>query len=275
MKLSLGFSPCPNDTFIFYALVNQKIDWLGLHFDFVIEDVEYLNKAALAGELNITKMSYYAYSKLTHQYQMLSSGGALGSNCGPLLIAKNKDIVISSDSKIAIPGLNTTANLLLGLAYPALKDKTEVLFSDIEDAVLDGSFDLGLIIHESRFTYEKKGLHKVIDLGEFWETETHSPIPLGGIAMKRTLSDEVKIKVNKLIHQSTAYAFQHREETMPFVKSYSQQLEDEVINAHIDLYVNDYTLDLGISGKKGVETFFRVLKEHGLVGAYNGDLING
>ena len=274
MKLSLGFSPCPNDTFIFYALIHHKIDLQGLDFEFVIEDVEFLNKAALAEDLDITKMSYYAYSKLTHQYQMLASGGALGSNCGPLLISKNKGIDISPNSKVAIPGINTTANLLLSLAYPALKNKTEVLFSDIEDAVLNGYYDLGLIIHESRFTYEKKGLHKVMDLGEFWETETHSPIPLGGIAMKRTLPPEVRKIVNELIHQSTDYAFQHRDETMPFVKSHSQDMEENVINAHIDLYVNAYTLDLGEKGRKGVRTFFEVLTAHGLVGAYNGDLIN-
>ena len=191
MKLTLGFSPCPNDTFIFDAMVHHKIDTEGLEFEVVMEDVEELNQRAFAHELDITKLSFHAYAYLINRYVLLSAGSALGNNCGPLLIAKKemseKEI---NNSKIAIPGKFTTANFLLGLAYPKAQNKIPVLFSEIEEAILSGKVDAGLVIHETRFTYHERGLVKIIDLGEYWEGDTGLPIPLGGIVVKRGLSTE-------------------------------------------------------------------------------------
>ena len=179
MKLKLGFSTCPNDTFMFDAMVHHKIDTFGLDFDLHLADIEELNQLSLKGELDITKISYAAYTKVSDKYIFLNSGSALGENNGPILISKRKiypDEV--NNLKIAIPGKNTTANMLLSIAYPEAKSKVEYLFSDIEDVVLSDEVDAGLIIHENRFTYEKKGLKKIIDLGEFWERKTNKPIPL-------------------------------------------------------------------------------------------------
>lgn len=185
MKLTLGFSPCPNDTFIFDAMVNCKIDTRGLTFDYIMEDVETLNQWAMAGKLDVTKLSYNTFLHTVDKYALLHSGSALGKGVGPLLIAKQAlDLSNAADFKIAIPGINTTANLLLSLALPDAKNKTEVLFSEIEQAVLDGTYDAGLIIHESRFTYQQKGLVKLIDLGDWWEQEMNAAIPLGGIVVK-------------------------------------------------------------------------------------------
>ena len=180
MTLSLGFSPCPNDTFIFDALLHGRVDTEGIDFEPFIEDVEALNRRAFAGDIDITKLSYHAFAHLTHRYALLHAGSALGNNCGPLLVARAPmtEQQINAAS-IAIPGKMTTAHLLFSLAYPKALDKRETLFSDIEDAVLDGRVDAGLIIHENRFTYEQKGLTKIVDLGEYWETTTGSPIPLG------------------------------------------------------------------------------------------------
>src|SRR5215216_1509211 len=199
MTLTLAFSPCPNDCFMFDAIVNHRIDLEGLEFDVRLADVEALNKTAFAGEVDVTKLSYHAYAYCARDYVLLDAGSALGRNCGPLLISKraiSQDEVAAGGVAIAIPGKYTTANFLLGLAYPAARNKTELLFSDIEGAVLDGRFDAGLIIHENRFTYAAKGLRKIVDLGEFWEAETSSAIPLGGIVARRALPDEVKQTVN-------------------------------------------------------------------------------
>ena len=198
MKLTLGFSPCPNDTFIFDALVHHKIDVEGLDFEVVLADVEELNKKAFKQELDITKMSYHAYGYLTDSYVLLDAGSALGEGCGPILVAhpdmKTLDL---STSKFAIPGKYTTANFLLSIAHPEMINKTEMLFSDIESAVLDRKVDAGLIIHENRFTYQEKGLVKLLDLGEYWEKETGKLIPLGGITIKRDLPKEVILKINR------------------------------------------------------------------------------
>ncbi len=186
MKLSISFSPCPNDCFIFDAIVNRRIDLEGLEFDVRLADVEALNAAALAGDAQITKLSYHAYAYCAERFVLLDAGGALGRNCGPLLISKRAiaaDVLASGQLRIAIPGKYTTANLLLGLAFPKAQNKSEWLFSEIENAVASGRVDAGLIIHENRFTYEAKGLKKIIDLGEFWESETGAPIPLGGIVI--------------------------------------------------------------------------------------------
>ncbi len=202
MKLSLGFSPCPNDCFMFDAIVNRRIDMEGLEFGVHLADVEALNEAALAGQAQITKLSYHAYAHCTARYVMLSAGSALGRNCGPLLISKRAISTREAEDgslRIAIPGKCTTANLLLGLAFPRAQNKTELVFSEIEAALLRDDFDAGLIIHENRFTYEANGLKKIIDLGEFWEGQTHAPIPLGGIVISRLLPDDVKDRVNRVL----------------------------------------------------------------------------
>ncbi len=265
MKIKIGISPCPNDTFIFEAIYNKRIDLHGLEFDFVMEDVEYLNKAALKGEIEVTKLSYFAFSKIIDTYQLLNSGGALGSNCGPLLVSFKENYKPNATSKIAIPGVNTTANFLLELFYPFLQLKEEVLFSSIEELVISGKYDLGLIIHESRFTYASKGLKKVQDLGVYWEEKMHCPIPLGCIAVKRSLDYNLKKRIDNIIKESVQYAFDHPAESRDFIKCYSQELSDEVIKAHIDLYVNDYSLHLGPAGRQGVIAFFDQLLMHNYI----------
>ncbi len=259
MKLTLGFSPCPNDTFIFDALVNHKIDTGGLDFDVVLEDVETLNQWALEEKLDITKLSFPAFFKSAGHYVLLDSGSALGKGVGPLLVCTqaNEQPEVNS-SRIAIPGFNTTANLLLSFAYPEAKNKTPFIFSGIEEAVINGEADLGLIIHENRFTYLDKGLKKVVDLGEYWETKMKVPIPLGGIAARRTLGSPLTKKVSQLIQESLAYAFAHYPEVTGYVKSHSQTMSELVMRQHIDLYVNNYSLQLGEDGKKAIVELFNV-----------------
>lgn len=259
MKLTLGFSPCPNDTFIFDALVNHKIDTGGLDFDVVLEDVETLNQWALEEKLDITKLSFPAFFKSAGHYVLLDSGSALGKGVGPLLVCTqaNEQPEVNS-SRIAIPGFNTTANLLLSFAYPEAKNKTPFIFSGIEEAVINGEADLGLIIHENRFTYLDKGLKKVLDLGEYWETKMKVPIPLGGIAARRTLGSPLTKKVSQLIQESLAYAFAHYPEVTGYVKSHSQTMSELVMRQHIDLYVNNYSLQLGEDGKKAIVELFNV-----------------
>lgn len=272
MKLSLGFSPCPNDTFIFYAMLHGKIDTEGLEFEALLADVEELNTKAFAKELDITKLSYHAYGHLLEDYSLLHAGSALGNNCGPLLIAKEhleKEAI--KKAKIAIPGKLTTANFLLSLAYPEATKKEAVLFSDIENAVLDGSFDAGLIIHENRFTYAEKGLKKLIDLGEYWESSTNLPIPLGGIVIRRALPTDIQQKVNRVMQRSVAYAFANPEETKPYVRAHAQEMDEAVMYQHIDLYVNEFTKNLGEKGKAAIEKLFTVAQEKELIPKFSGD----
>ena len=256
MNLTIGFSPCPNDCFIFDALVHQKIDTLGLNFVPVMLDVEALNKNAFQQQLDITKLSYFAFFHVLDQYALLRSGSALGFNCGPLLISKKE---ISSEElrqkklKIAIPGKYPTANFLLSIAFPSAQQKTEMLFSEIEQAVIDGQVDAGLIIHENRFTYQQKGLIKIMDLGEYWESMIQSPIPLGCIAIKRKFDHKLIAAIEKLIRNSVEYAFQHPEASGEFVKMHAQEMQNEVIQQHIGLYVNEFSLDLGKIGTAAVE----------------------
>jgi 1,4-dihydroxy-6-naphthoate synthase len=257
MRLTLGFSPCPNDTFIFDALVNQKIDTEGLEFDPVPEDVETLNQWALEGKLDITKLSFPAYFKSLDKYVLLTSGSALGKGVGPLLISnKKQDLKNVEDNSIAIPGLNTTANMLLSFAFPKARNKVPVLFSEIEDTVISGKTELGVIIHENRFTYQQKGLHKVVDLGEYWEEKMKAPIPLGGIAIKRTIDKAIQKKVNSLIRKSLDDAFANYPLITDYVKQHSQTMREEVMRQHIELYVNNYSLELGNDGKKAIEVLF-------------------
>ena len=264
MNLTLGFSPCPNDCFIFDAMIHGKIDTEGLTFKVLMEDVETLNQKAFKGELDITKLSFHAFAYVTKLYQLLDAGSALGNGCGPLLVASSKFKVQSSTS-IAIPGKYTTANFLLSLAFPEATNKIEFLFSDIEDAVLSGKADAGLIIHENRFTYEQKGLVKLIDLGEYWETLTQSPIPLGGIVVKRDLPAEIKNKVNRIIRKSVEYAFANPTSSRSFVKAHAQAMSEEVMQKHIELYVNNYSVDLGVEGKRAINTLFDKAQEVGVI----------
>lgn len=262
MNLTLGFSTCPNDTFIFDAMVHNRVDTEGLTFETVMADVEELNRLAFAGEIDITKLSYAAYAQLTSQYVLLDAGSALGRNNGPLLISKTKIFPDEiPDLRIAIPGEHTTANLLLSVAYPNVKEKKEYLFSDIEEVVLSGEMDAGLIIHENRFTYQKRGLKKVIDLGEYWEETTGSPIPLGGIVVNRNLPREVQEKVNRVMKRSVEYAYEQPDASYPFVKLYAQEMEESVMRSHIDLYVNEFTRNLGDEGKQAVRTLYSKAEE--------------
>lgn len=258
MKLTLGFSTCPNDTFIFDAMVHNRIDTENIEFELVMADVEELNRLAFKAEIDITKISYHAYAYIADSYILLNSGSALGYKNGPLLISKHKVFTDEIDDlKIAIPGKHTTANLLLSIAYPNHKIKKEYLFSDIEEVVASGEMDAGLIIHENRFTYQQKGLLKVADLGEFWETKTGMAIPLGGIVVNRKLNPEVQKKVNRIMKRSVEYAFENPKASYSFVKHHAQAMEDNVMQNHINLYVNEFTRDLGTGGRKAIETLYR------------------
>jgi len=256
MKLSIGFSPCPNDTFIFDALVNGLIDTGDLLFEPVLEDVETLNKWALQGKLDITKLSFPAYFQTIDTYRLLNSGSALGKGVGPLLVTLKEGLISEEEINnafIALPGENTTANLLFSYAYPSAIKKKFMLFSDIEEAVMKGEADLGVIIHENRFTYQQKGLHKVKDLGEHWENKMNVPIPLGGIVAKRALSEKMIKQVDTLIRQSLEWSFKNYPVVSDYVKKHSQSMSEDVMRSHIDLYVNDYSMDLGDEGHKAVK----------------------
>jgi 1,4-dihydroxy-6-naphthoate synthase len=261
MKLSLGFSPCPNDTFIFDALVNKKIDTEGLDFEVFLEDVQTLNEWAIAGKLDISKISYGVLPQLLENYCVLSSGGALGKGAGPLLISKKQYSPEEGEiekKSVAVPGKNTTANLLFSLAYPKAMNKKFMIFSEIENAVLKGEVDYGVIIHENRFTYPAKGLHKVIDLGDYWEHQTGLPIPLGGIVAKKAIDKSIRSKINRLIRQSVEYAFKHYPTITGYVQQHAQEMSEAVMRQHIDLYVNDFSIDLGQEGRNAIDKLLSV-----------------
>jgi 1,4-dihydroxy-6-naphthoate synthase len=266
MKLTLGYSPCPNDTFIFDAMIHHRIDTEGLDFEVQLGDVEQLNQKAFANELNITKLSYHAYAYLISDYALLTSGSALGNNCGPLLIAKTaipKEAL--AHKKIAIPGKYTTANFLLSLAFPKAQQKQETLFSNIEQQVLSGEVDAGLIIHENRFTYQDRGLVKLIDLGEWWEQTTQLPIPLGGIVVQRSLPVDLQQKVNRVLRRSIEFAFENPAASLPYVRAHAQEMDLAVIQQHIGLYVNDFSVDLGAKGKAAIQHLFDTAIQAGLI----------
>jgi len=272
--LSLGFSPCPNDTFIFDALVNKKINLHGIDLKLVIADVAELNRLAFKGELDVTKISYHALGHVLPKYELLKTGSALGNNCGPLLIAKRHLTKAEIEkSIIAIPGQFTTANFLLSLAFPQIKRKKQLLFSEIEQAVLNDEVDAGLIIHENRFTYQDKGLLKIIDLGEFWETLTNLPIPLGGIAIKRSLPTELKLTFEKMLRKSVELAFEQPQNTLPYVKQYAQEMNENVMLQHIKLYVNKYSIDLGDVGIKAINTLYTMAQEKQIIPKFEGNIL--
>lgn len=278
MELTLGFSPCPNDTFIFDALIHQKISTKGFRFHVEYHDVETLNHKAFHGDLDVTKLSYHAFAYAVEDYELLDSGSALGSGVGPLLICKDPklaeeladrtgqtDLGKWNNLKIGIPGKYTTANFLLGLAYPSLQNKQEMLFSQIEEGLQQGEIDLGLIIHENRFTYQQKGLHKITDLGDFWEQTTSCPIPLGGIVIKRSLPEGIKHAVNQLIRESVNFAFSNPKSGLDYIRSHAQEMDPEVMYKHIELYVNAYSQVLGEKGREAVETMFEKARELNLI----------
>lgn len=253
MKLTLGFSPCPNDTFIFDALVNGKIDTEGIKFEIFMEDVETLNKWSTQEKLDISKISYGVLAKVIPLYRVLDAGGALGNGVGPLLISKREmteeEII---NARVALPGLNTTAHMLFSLAFPQVKNKIFMNFAQIEDSVSEGFVDCGVIIHENRFTYEQKGLHKIIDLGAYWEEHTNGPIPLGGIIMKRTFDLSLMKKINSLIQKSIEYSWSQYPGLSSFIKENAQEMSEDIMRKHIDLYVNNYTMVLGNDGRSAV-----------------------
>lgn len=270
MELSLGFSPCPNDTYIFEALINGKVK-SDLSFKEILADVQQLNNMAFENELDLTKISFAAYPKASPNYQILNSGSALGRNCGPLLISnKEADLDLfksKKNARIAIPGFATTANLLLNIAFPYHQNKIELVFSDIEQAVIDGYVDYGLIIHESRFTYRSKGLYKVLDLGEFWESEYQLPIPLGCIAVKRSLPQEVKLEADQKIKASLQNANANPESAMDYIRAHAQEMDEKVMLQHIHLYVNRFTINLGDEGKNAIRFLFEKGHELGFLSA--------
>jgi 1,4-dihydroxy-6-naphthoate synthase len=265
MKLTLGFSPCPNDTFIFDALVNGKIDTGGLEFDVLLEDVQTLNQWAREGKLDISKISYGVLPRIIDEYVVLNSGGALGNGVGPLLISKHETTgtkveveAMVNNAVVAIPGEDTTAHFLFSQAFPNATHKKFLRFDEIENFVAEGE-GFGVIIHENRFTYQSKGLHKVIDLGDYWEQTTGNPIPLGGIVMKRSFDPALTAQVDQLIHQSLEYAFAQYPMVTNYVRCHAQEMSEDVMRQHIDLYVNQHSLNLGNTGRQAVLHMMRTL----------------
>jgi len=266
MKLTLGFSPCPNDTFIFDAMVHGRIDTEGLEFDFFLADVEELNRKALDSKVDITKISYHAYTHVAGNYLILDSGSALGHRNGPLLISKK---TIAPEElggiKIAIPGKLTTANLLFSIAWPEAVNKKEYLFSDIERALLNDEVDAGLIIHETRFTYYKRGLKKIADMGEYWESLTGLPIPLGAIVINRQIPEDIALKVNRVLRRSLEYAYKDSFASYDFVSGNAKEMDSTVMNNHIKLFVNEFTMNLGPKGREAINRLFSVAAEKGVI----------
>jgi len=255
MKLSLGISPCPNDTYIFDAMLHGKIDTEGLEFVPRLEDVETLNQLAIEGSLDISKVSYGVVFQLLHQYRILEAGSALGKGVGPLFVSKNighDEKIDFSKIRVALPGINTTAHLLFSLAYPEIKNKTFVPFHVIEDMVINGAVDAGVIIHENRFTYQQKGLNKLSDLGDVWEKRTGAPIPLGGILVRRLFDLDLATKINRVINRSLAFANDHADALPAFVTENAKEMNEEVMRNHISLYVNEFSLALGQEGRLAV-----------------------
>jgi 1,4-dihydroxy-6-naphthoate synthase len=247
-------------------MVHGLIDCEGLEFDYRMEDVENLNHLAMEGRIDMVKVSYHAFLYLSPVYRLLDSGSALGSGNGPLLISKNEYSIGDLDDKmVAIPGEYTTAHLLLKLLAPSIRRKKILLFSEIEDSILKDESDAGVIIHESRFTFEKKGLKKIADLGELYDSLTHSLVPLGGIIVRKDLGAETVTKLNRIMHRSVAYAMENPGAVMEFVRCNAQEMEKEVMQKHIDLYVNQYTLDLGQAGRNAIARLFELALDRGLI----------
>ncbi len=265
-SLSLGYSPCPNDTYIFYALTHNKIAIPGHRIEQRLEDVETLNQMALDERLDLTKISYHALGHLRDRYVLLRSGGALGRGCGPLVIsAQATDMQAVRGKHIAVPGKLTTANLLLQLYGSGYENLLILPFDQIMNALQSGAAEAGVIIHESRFTYQQAGFHEVLDLGAWWEADSGLPIPLGGILARRDLGEATIRMADEAIRGSLEYARRHPQEPRNYIKEHAQELEDKVIDAHISLYVNDFSLTLGDEGIAAVETLLSRAEARGLI----------
>lgn len=266
MKLTLGFSPCPNDTFIFEAMVHGRVDTEGLEFDWFLADVEELNRRAADGSIDVTKMSFHAYAHTAEQFLILDAGSALGRSNGPLVISKRKIRSEELDEAvIAIPGKMTTANLLFSIFWPKATRKREYLFSDIPEAVLSGKADVGLIIHETRFTYRSMGLSLVADTGFLWEETTGLPVPLGCIAVNRKIDEDTAAKVDRAIWRSIEYARTSPDESVDFIRKHARETEADVTREHIKLYVNSFSLSLGEEGRAAIRRLFAVAREKAVV----------
>ena len=260
--ITIGFSPCPNDTFIFNALISGEIDTDGLRFEPVLADVETLNEWALQEKLDVTKLSYPAFFRVQKNYGLLSAGSALGVGVGPLLVTGTSGEHLKNEIEnavIALPGINTTANFLFQYAYPNAKKKVFIPFNEIEDFTLNNVGSFGVLIHENRFTYLQKGLHLVKDLGTHWEASTGVPIPLGCIAVHKRLGNEIPSRVDHLIRKSLEHAWKKYPDLPEYVKVNAQEMDEKIMRSHIELYVNDYTLDLGERGRKAVATMGKIL----------------
>ena len=262
MKLKVNISPCPNDTFMFDALLNGRIDTDDLEFGVTFADIEELNAMALGGDIDVCKVSYAVVPAIADRYRVLTSGSALGRGNGPLLVAA-RDIDMSDGAlRVAVPGEHTTANLLVQRLYPHLTDRTPVLFSEIADRVAGGGFDVGVLIHEGRFTYAKKGLRLVADLGVGWERKMSLPLPLGAIVVSRSLPEELQSRICRLLRRSIWHAYQYPEESYKFIRSHAQEMDQRVIADHIALFVNDYSVDLGTEGRRAVEALTGIEDEN-------------
>jgi len=271
--LSLGFSPCPNDTYIFHALVNGLIDTGDLLFEPVMADVEELNRMATEARLDVTKVSIGAYPAVSSRYIILDAGAALGKGVGPILVRKpGTTLKAVEDGPVAIPGKRTTANLLMSIFYPHVKNKNELIFSDIEKSVTNGIVSAGLLIHEGRFTYKAHGLELMSDLGQLWEQSTGSPLPLGIIAANRNLAPGLAYQISELIQKSILYARLHPEASKEYIRNHAQEMDDDITQKHIDLYVNDYSVDLGIEGKKAILELLERGKANKLTESFDSDL---
>lgn len=273
MEISIGFSTCPNDTFIFDALVHKKIDTQGITFLPTLADVEELNNKAFTHELQVTKLSYHAFAYLTDSYILSNSGSALGFGVGPLLVSKMGTSFDINNATVAIPGKFTTANFLFSVAYPNfIGKKTALIFSEIEEAVLSGRVDAGLLIHEGRFTYKDKGMQLIQDLGSFWEKEVNQPIPLGGIVISRSLDKKLQLSIDSLIRKSIVFAFDNPESSAEYVKHHAQELSADIVKKHIDLYVNKQSLFLDVEGKNAVKKMLDLAIDKKVISEYNSNL---
>lgn len=254
MKLTFGFSPCPNDTFMFHGIASGIMQLENCDFSIQLHDVETLNQMAMKSHLDITKISFYAWLNVKNNYQLLNSGSALGHGCGPVLISKQN---VKHDEiprlRIVLPGKWTTAHLLFRLWAPEAVNKIFVDYGQIFDCLMSDVADLGVIIHESRFTFEKAGFKTVVDLGAWWENETKMPIPLGCIVVKNTVPDEIKKRLDVLIKNSIKYAMTNPNKSLPYIKKHAQETGDAILQKHIKTFVNDFSLDLGDKGNAAVK----------------------
>lgn len=264
-KIRLNFSTCPNDTFMFDALVNGKIDCKGVSFDYYMCDIEELNNIAISSDVDVTKLSYAAYPLIKDRYKLLRAGSALGYGSGPLLVSKHKIYPDElKDIVVGLPGEHTTASKLLNIFFPEIHSKKYYLFSDVSTAILDGEIDAGVLIHEERFSYKDKGLSLVADLGEEWDRHFHLPIPLGAIAVNRTVSSDLQLVINDLISESIKFAFANPLSSREFVKCHARELSDETINSHIDMFVNKFSLDVGEEGRESVKNLINILDDESI-----------